>query len=112
MTLKEAQALLRAWGKFWRSKEYGTGYGSTSITYHMMQTGLLGPAGKSTKHLFNHLSESMHVPDWVDAVDRTVSLLTTAEKCVINQQYIKGRVPTSALKKSLVMAELKFSQLC
>lgn len=110
MTLNEAQALLRAWGKFWRRKEYGTGYGSTSITYQMMQTGLLGQAGKSTKHLFSHLSESIHVPEWVEAVDCTVSLLTTSEKYAINQQYVKGRILENQ-KKSLVLAEIKFSQL-
>jgi hypothetical protein len=111
MTIKEAQALLRAWGKFWRSKEYGTGYGTTSITYQMMQTGLLGQAGKSTKHLFSHFSDSIYVPEWVEAADCAVSLLTTTEKYVINQHYIKGRISCNQQKKSLILAEIKFSQL-
>ena len=109
MTLKEAQALLRAWGKFWRSKEYGIGYGSTSITYQMMQTGLLGQAGKSTKHLFSHMSESIHVPEWIATVDCVMSMLTVEERVAVNSHYIKGgRGPSDVF---LTKLDIKICQL-
>lgn len=108
MTLKEAQALLRAWGKFWRSKEYGTGYGSTSITYQMMQTGLLGQAGRSTKHLFSHMSESIYVPEWIAAIDCVICMLTVEERILINSYFIRGSRVSSEV--SLTKLVIKVSQ--
>lgn len=111
MTLKEAQALLRAWGKFWRSKKYGTGYSSTSITYQMMQTGLLGHAGKSTKHLFSHFSESIYVPDWVELVDYVVDNLTLEEKVQIKNVYINMQYKCGVSTVILQHAEIKIASL-
>jgi hypothetical protein len=109
MTLKEAQALLRAWGKFWRSKEYGTGYGSTSITYQMMQTGLLGQACKSTKHLFIQLSESQTPPLWIQDIDRAMEGLTVNEKAIIHRFYIKKSYKIDAKSSVLIQAEIKLA---
>ncbi|MDF3127413.1 hypothetical protein [Rheinheimera sp. 1928-s] len=111
MTLKEAQALLRAWGKFWRSKEYGTGYGATSITYQMMQTGLLGQAGKSTKHLFSHLSDSLSVPNWVQEIDFVIKYLTIEEKKVIHSFYVKNVKPPQYSDVILQRLEIKLAAL-
>ena len=105
MTIKELRAQLRAWGKFWRAREEGTGYASVSITYQMMQTGLLGIASSSTKHLFSHQSDQLNVPDWVQEIDRAVSDLTPPQKGVINALFVKNMQLNRLQKMHLAKAE-------
>jgi len=90
MTIKELRTQLRAWGRFWGSKEYGVGYSSSSSTERCCEVLKTGIWASSTKHLFAHYSDSCHTPAWVDEIDAAISKLPEAHRIAITRAYKKA----------------------
>lgn len=91
MNIKQLRAELRAWGRYWASKEELQGYASTSVTERCCEVMRTGVWISSDKHLFSHQSDSILPPQWVLVIDNAVSYLSPAQKAVINAVFIKNK---------------------
>lgn len=104
MNIKQLRAELRAWGRYWASKEELQGYASTSVTERCCEVMRTGVWISSDKHLFSHQSDSILPPEWVLVIDNAVSSLSPAQKAVINAAFIKrkqlGNICVMTLKKA------------
>lgn len=105
MNIKQLRAELRAWGRYWASKEQLQGYASTSVTERCCEVMRTGVWISSDKHLFSHQSDSILPPQWVLAIDNAVSSLSPSQKAVINAVFIKNNKPTETIKLTLLKAE-------
>lgn len=106
MNIKQLRAELRAWGRYWASKEELQGYASTSVTERCCEVMRTGVWISSDKHLFSHQSDSILPPEWVLVIDNAVSSLSPAQKAVINAVFIKKLKPSGFRKVSLLKAEI------
>ena len=91
MNIKQLRAELRAWGRYWASKEELQGYASTSVTERCCEVMRTGVWISSDKYLFSHQSDSILPPHWVLVIDKAVSSLSPAERSVINAAFIKHK---------------------
>lgn len=91
MNIKQLRAELRAWGRYWASKEELQGYASTSVTERCCEVMRTGVWISSDKHLFSHQSDSILPPEWVLVIDNAVSSLSPNQKAVINNVFIKNK---------------------
>ena len=107
MNIKQLRAELRAWGRYWASKEELQGYASTSVTERCCEVMRTGVWISSDKHLFSHQSDSILPPEWIVKLDTAMKSLSTEQKAVIHSVYIKGnRKPIIVQQRLLVRAEL------
>lgn len=106
MNIKQLRAELRAWGRYWASKEELQGYASTSVTERCCEVMRTGVWISSDKHLFSHQSDSILPPQWVLVIDKAVSSLSPAQKAVINAVFIKNKKLDSFQKMQLCKAEV------
>lgn len=90
MNIKQLRAELRAWGRYWASKEKLQGYASTSVTERCCEVMRTGVWISSDKHLFSHQSESIIPPEWILVIDKAVSSLSPAQITAINAMFIKN----------------------
>lgn len=107
MNIKQLRAELRAWGRYWASKEELQGYASTSVTERCCEVMRTGVWISSDKHLFSHQSDSILPPQWVLVIDKAVSSLNPAQKAVINAFFIKSKHIGLTSKMVLKKAELQ-----
>lgn len=89
MNIKQLRAELRAWGRYWASKEELQGYASTSVTERCCEVMRTGVWISSDKHLFSHQSDSILPPLWVLVIDKAVSNLSVCQKVVVTAVFIK-----------------------
>lgn len=106
MNIKQLRAELRAWGRYWASKEELQGYASTSVTERCCEVMRTGVWISSDKHLFSHQSDSILPPQWVLVIDKAVSSLSPTQKAVINTYYIKNKKGRELFCKQLIKAEI------
>jgi hypothetical protein len=105
MNIKQLRAELRAWGRYWASKEELQGYASTSVTERCCEVMRTGVWISSDKHLFSHQSDSILPPDWVLVIDKAVSSLSPLHRSVINAAFIKKKTLGRPNQLSLAKAE-------
>lgn len=91
MNIKQLRSELRAWGRYWASKEELQGYASNSVTERCCEVMRTGVWISSDKHLFSHQSDSILPPEWVLVIDKAVSSLSPSQKAVINAAFIKHK---------------------
>jgi hypothetical protein len=91
MNIKQLRAELRAWGRYWASKEELQGYASTSVTERCCEVMRTGVWISSDKHLFSHQSDSILPPEWVLVIDNAISNLSVYQKAVVAAVYIKRK---------------------
>lgn len=111
MNIKQLRAELRAWGRYWASKEELQGYASTSVTERCCAVMRTGVWISSDKHLFSHQSDSILPPQWVLVIDKAVSSLSPTQKAVINTVFIRCKVVNGASKTTLLKAEITLLEL-
>ena len=104
MNIVEVRKELRSWGKFWRAKEELQGYASKSTTARLMEIGRTGIWASSDKHLHSHVSDGIHVPAWVERIDKAVNQLPVQERVTISHHYIKQLMLTRSGLRVEVMA--------
>jgi hypothetical protein len=91
MNIKQLRAELRAWGRYWATKEELQGYASTSVTERCCEVMRTGVWISSDKHLFSHQSDSILPPEWVLVIDNAVSSLSPTQRSVITAKFIKNK---------------------
>jgi len=107
VNIKQLRAELRAWGRYWASKEELQGYASTSVTERCCEVMRTGVWISSDKHLFSHQSDSILPPEWVLGIDKAVSSLSPAHRSVINAAFIKKNFLDHSCRLKLAKAELE-----
>lgn len=112
MNIKQLRAELRAWGRYWASKEELQGYASTSVTERCCEVMRTGVWISSDKHLFSHQSDSILPPEWVLVIDKAVSSLTPVQKAVINACYVKRKKLDKKNSLCLLKAEVHIMESC
>lgn len=92
-TIKDVQFELKQWGNFWAQQEEGQGYSSKSNVQAIKEACEVGCASSSTLHLFSYRSDSIHVPDYIDAIDQRMKELNMQCKVAVRQRYIsRGQI--------------------
>lgn len=106
MNIKQLRAELRAWGRYWASKEELQGYASTSVTERCCEVMRTGIWISSDKHLFSHQSASILPPEWVNVLGSEIDKLPLNYRSAINAFYIRGNQIKGRWSKTLFDAEL------
>lgn len=106
MNIKQLRSELRAWGRYWASKEELQGYASNSVTERCCEVMRTGVWISSDKHLFSHQSDSLLPPEWVTLLTSYIDRLSQEYKSVINSYYIRGCPIKGDKLRTLGYAEL------
>lgn len=106
MNIKQVRKELIYWGRFWASRESLQGYASTSVTERCCEVLKTGIWASSDKHLFNHQSDNIFVPQCFKALDSIVFTLPVPQRAAINRRYIKLAKLTNTERIALINAEM------
>ncbi|RRJ22571.1 hypothetical protein EIK76_00350 [Rheinheimera mesophila] len=106
MNIKQLRAELRAWGRYWASKEELQGYASTSVTERCCEVMRTGVWISSDKHLFSHQSDSILPPEWINSLSSKIDKLPPNYISVINSVYVRGFAAKGVLLRTLSYAEI------
>ncbi|QPB82809.1 hypothetical protein CWC22_007280 [Pseudoalteromonas rubra] len=93
--LKNLRKELRAWGRYWASKETVGGYASKSNVERLRECCELGGVFSSDAHLFSHGSQGIKVPEHIEDMTKKVNQLSDNYRKVITGRYVKGFVGKS-----------------
>lgn len=91
MQLKQVKERLKDWGRFWRSKREGSGYGSNSVTGRLCETLRTGVFSQGTKYQVMHTADEIHVPDHIAEIDDCLKYLTPSELVYLKLFYINNK---------------------
>lgn len=103
-TIKQVRSDLTAWGNFWREKELGAGYASTSITARICETLRTEVYISSDLHLFSNTADAIYEPEYIDEIGRAISKLTA--KC---QKAIADKYKNKIARTDLYLVEAENS---
>jgi len=86
-TIKHVEFSLYIWGKFWASKEQGTGYASISITARICDMLRTEIWASSDLHLFSHLSDNVYEPEHIEEITEAINCLSNQCKQAVFAKY-------------------------
>lgn len=90
-TIKEVRSDLKLWGYFWREKELGAGFASTSVTARICETLQTEVYISSDLHLFSHSADAIYVPDHIEVIGNAVNQLTHKCRKAVRDKYISKK---------------------
>lgn len=90
-TIKQVRSDLKYWGGFWRRRELGEGFASTSVTARICETLRTEVYISSDLHLFSHTSEAIYVPENVKRIGDAINQLTPMCKKAVIDKYKKQK---------------------
>tara|TARA_Y100000034_G_scaffold135493_1_gene207624 strand:+ start:3477 stop:3848 length:372 start_codon:yes stop_codon:yes gene_type:complete len=99
LKIKDLDKLLVSWGRFWAEREALQGYASTSVTERCCQVMRTGIWASSDKHLFSHQADQLYVPDWVAAIDSSISQL---DDISINRRHLSRELQRAAITRRYI----------
>ena len=86
-TIKDVRFDLKQWGDFWARQENGQGYASKSNVQMLKKTLQLVNTIQETAYQTSHKADNIHVPEFIQILDKLILTLPTQCKIALRQRY-------------------------